>query len=127
VGSFDTRRYGSTGLVKRFGRVTALAGVDLRVPAGTVVGLLGPGAGKTTAVRILTTLPRPDAGRARVGGLDVVRQAAAVRREVGLSGQYAAVDAYLTGRENMRMIGWPSGLGGRADAARADELIEISS
>ena len=76
-----------------------LDGVDLRVPPGAVVGLLGPnGAGKTTVVRILTTLLRPDVGRARVAGFDVVGEAAAVRRVVGLSGQYAAVDGYLTGR-----------------------------
>src|SRR5687767_10904284 len=100
------------GLVKRFGAVAALAGVDLRLPAGEVLGLLGPnGAGKTTAVRILTTLLPPDAGHVRITGLDVVRQAAAVRRVIGLSGQHTAVDAYLTGRENLRMIGRLSGLG----------------
>jgi ABC-2 type transport system ATP-binding protein len=113
------------GLVKRFGAVEALAGVHLRVPAGTVLGLLGPnGAGKTTVVRILTTLLRPDTGRAWVAGLDVVRQAAAVRRVIGLSGQFAAVDAYLTGRENLRMIGRLSGLGRRGAARRAEELLE---
>jgi daunorubicin resistance ABC transporter ATP-binding subunit len=113
------------GLVKRFSGVPALAGVDVRVPVGGVLGLLGPnGAGKTTAVRILTTLLPPDGGSARVLGLDVVRQPAAVRRAIGLSGQYAAVDAYLTGRENLRMIGRLSGLR-RADARRrADELLE---
>ncbi|MGH3757681.1 ATP-binding cassette domain-containing protein [Actinophytocola sp.] len=112
------------GLVKRFGTVEALAGVDLRVPAGTVVGLLGPnGAGKTTAVRILTTLLAPDAGRAWVAGLDVVRQAAAVRRVVGLSGQYAAVDGYLTGRENLRMIGRLAGLRMSSAPRRAEELL----
>jgi daunorubicin resistance ABC transporter ATP-binding subunit len=114
------------GLVKRFGDVRALAGVDLRVPAGGVLGLLGPnGAGKTTAVRILATLLRPDGGQAQVLGLDVVRQAAAVRRRIGLSGQYAAVDAYLTGRENLRMIGRLSGLGWAAARRRADELLEL--
>jgi daunorubicin resistance ABC transporter ATP-binding subunit len=114
------------GLVKRFGAMTALAGVDLEVPAGSVVGLLGPnGAGKTTAVRILTTLLRPDAGRAWVAGLDVVAQAAAVRRVVGLSGQYAAVDGYLTGRENLRMIGRLAGLGIAAARRRAGELLEL--
>ncbi|MGW1345736.1 ATP-binding cassette domain-containing protein [Kribbella sp. NPDC002412] len=113
------------GLVKRFGDVAALAGVDLEVPPGAVVGLLGPnGAGKTTVVRILATLLRPDAGTARVAGLDVVRQAAAVRRVVGLSGQYAAVDGYLTGRENLRMIGRLAGLRIRSARRRAGELLE---
>jgi len=114
------------GLGKRFGNVHALAEVDLQVSAGTVLGLLGPnGAGKTTAVRILTTLLRPDAGHARVAGLDVIRQAPAVRQVIGLSGQYAAVDAYLTGRENLRMIGRLSGLGRAAARSRADELLEL--
>jgi daunorubicin resistance ABC transporter ATP-binding subunit len=114
------------GLVKRFGDVVALAGVDLLVPAGEVLGLLGPnGAGKTTAVRILTTLLPPDGGRAWVMGLDVVRQAGAVRRVIGLSGQYVAVDAYLTGQENLRMIGRLSGLGGRASRRRAGDLLEL--
>ncbi|TCN29278.1 ABC-2 type transport system ATP-binding protein [Kribbella orskensis] len=113
------------GLVKRFGAVQALAGVDLEVPAGAVVGLLGPnGAGKTTVVRILATLLRPDAGTARVAGLDVVRKGAAVRRVVGLSGQYAAVDGYLTGRENLRMIGRLAGLRVTPARRRADELLE---
>jgi daunorubicin resistance ABC transporter ATP-binding subunit len=114
------------GLGKRYGRVQALAEVDLQVQAGTVLGLLGPnGAGKTTAVRILATLLAPDAGHARVAGFDVVRQAAAVRRTIGLSGQYAAVDAYLTGQENLRMIGRLSGLGRAAARRRADELLEL--
>jgi ABC-2 type transport system ATP-binding protein len=113
------------GLGKRFGTIQALAGVDLTVPAGSVLGLLGPnGAGKTTTVRILTTLLRPDSGHARVAGLDVVRQASAVRRLVGLSGQYAAVDAFLTGRENLHMIGRLAGLGRAATHQRADELLE---
>jgi daunorubicin resistance ABC transporter ATP-binding subunit len=114
------------GLVKRFGTVEALAGVDLEVPAGSVVGLLGPnGAGKTTAVRILTTLLAPDAGLAWVAGLDVVRESAAVRRVVGLSGQYAAVDGYLTGRENLRMVGRLAGLRVSSARRRAEELLEL--
>jgi daunorubicin resistance ABC transporter ATP-binding subunit len=113
------------GLMKRFGAVQALAGVDLQVPAGGVLGLLGPnGAGKTTAVRILTTLLRPDGGTATVAGRDVVANPAAVRRVMGLSGQYAAVDAYLTGRENLLMIGRLSGLGRAASRRRAEELLE---
>src|SRR6266540_2204664 len=112
------------GLGKRFGPVRALAGVDLAVPASGVLGLLGPnGAGKTTLVRILATLLRPDQGRARVCGLDVTRQPDQVRRLVGLSGQYAAVDAFLTGRENLRMVGRLAGLGRTAARRRADQLV----
>ena len=113
------------GITKRFGSVVALDGVDLAVPAGTVFGLLGPnGAGKTTMVRILTTLAAPDAGRARVLGLDVVRQARDVRTRIGLAGQYAAVDENLTGRENLRMVGRLAHLDRRTAVARADELLE---
>jgi ABC-2 type transport system ATP-binding protein len=114
------------GLRKRFGDVRALDGVDMQVAAGEVVALLGPnGAGKTTMVRILATLVPPDAGRAWVGGYDVVRQPERVRRLIGLSGQYAAVDAYLTGAENLRMIGRLSGLTRPAARARAKELVDL--
>ncbi len=114
------------GVGKRFGRVVALAGVDLEVPPGGVVGLLGPnGAGKTTVVRILATLIPPDSGRAWVAGHDVVRDPAGVRRLIGLSGQYAAVDGYLTGVENLRMIGRLSGLTRAGADRRAEELMEL--
>src|SRR6185369_3228853 len=112
------------GLVKRFGETTALAGVDLAVRTGTVLGLLGPnGAGKTTAVRILTTLLKPDAGHATVGGHDVVREAHRVRQLVGLTGQYAAVDETLTGVENLLFIGRLLGLPREEARARAKELL----
>ncbi|AIJ26643.1 daunorubicin resistance protein DrrA family ABC transporter ATP-binding protein [Amycolatopsis methanolica] len=113
------------GLVKRFGGTTALNGVDLEVPTGKVVGVLGPnGAGKTTTVRILATLLRPDAGRATVGGYDVVRDAVRVRGLIGLTGQYASVDEDLSGTENLVLLGRLLGLS-RADArARAAELLE---
>lgn len=112
-------------LTKRFGEVTALDDVSFEVPAGGVLGLLGPnGAGKTTAVRILATLLAPDSGQARIAGLDVVAQATGVRRLIGLSGQYAAVDPFLTGRENLVMIGRLHGLGRRAARRRAGELLE---
>ncbi|MFG2131113.1 ATP-binding cassette domain-containing protein [Streptomyces sp. NPDC048751] len=95
----------SEGLEKRFGEVRALQGLDLAVPQGTVCGLLGPnGAGKTTAVRLLTTLLRPDAGSARVAGHDLVRDAAAVRGAISVTGQYASVDGDLTGRQNLRLF-----------------------
>jgi ABC-2 type transport system ATP-binding protein len=113
------------GLVKRYGRTTALDGLDLAVPEGTVLGLLGPnGAGKTTAVRILATLLEFDAGRAEVAGFDVARSAGEVRARIGLSGQYAAVDEYLTGFENLQMVGRLYGLGARAARERARELLE---
>jgi oleandomycin transport system ATP-binding protein len=112
------------GLVKRFGETTALAGVDLAVRPGTVLGVLGPnGAGKTTAVRVLATLLRPDGGSARVGGLDVVSDAARVRRLVGLTGQYAAVDDDLTGAENLVLIGRLLDLRPREAKRRAAELL----
>jgi len=113
------------GLVKRYGDVRALDGLDLAVPEGTVLGLLGPnGAGKTTAVRVLATLIVPDSGTAVVAGIDVVKQPAQVRARIGLSGQYAAVDEYLTGYENLDMIGRLYGLGGARSKARARELLE---
>ncbi|MFD4582641.1 ATP-binding cassette domain-containing protein [Streptomyces sp. NPDC058434] len=113
------------GLVKTFGEVRALDGVDLDVPEGTVLGLLGPnGAGKTTAVRVLTTLLRPDSGRAVVAGIDVLQNPNEVRRSIGLSGQFAAVDEYLTGRENLQMVGRLYQMNARAAKARAGELLE---
>ncbi|WP_133871598.1 ATP-binding cassette domain-containing protein [Paractinoplanes brasiliensis] len=122
----DQPAVAANGLVKRFGGVTALSGLDLVVLPGQVLGLLGPnGAGKTTAVRILTTLLVPDAGSAHIFGRDVIREPARVRPLLGLSGQYAAVDAYLTGRENLRMIGRLSGLTRRGARRRADELLEL--
>ncbi len=112
------------GLVKTYGEVKALDGLDLRVPEGTVLGVLGPnGAGKTTAVKVLTTLVRPDSGRASVGGVDVVADPAAARRLIGVSGQYAAVDEYLTGFENLDMIGRLYHLGAKASRERARELL----
>ena len=115
------------GLVKTFGDVRALDGVDLEVPEGTVLGLLGPnGAGKTTTVRVLTTLLRPDAGRAVVAGVDVLKNPHQVRSLIGLSGQYAAVDEYLTGRENLQMVGELYQMSARDAKARALELLELS-
>ncbi|MFF4184716.1 ATP-binding cassette domain-containing protein [Streptomyces sp. NPDC001691] len=113
------------GLVKTFGDVTALDGVDLDVPEGTVLGLLGPnGAGKTTTVRVLTTLLQPDRGKAVVAGIDVLRHPNEVRRSIGLSGQFAAVDEYLTGRENLQMVGRLYQMNGKAAKARAGELLD---
>jgi len=112
-------------LRKRYGDVEAVAGIDLTVPAGTVLALLGSnGAGKTTIVHILTTLVRPDSGWARVAGHDVVREAASVRATIGLAGQLAAVDDFLTGRENLEQIGRLYHLGWRASRQRARELLE---
>ncbi len=112
------------GLVKRFGQVTALSGVSLAADPGTVLGLLGPnGAGKTTAVRILTTLLIPDAGHAEVAGFDVVRHPQEVRERIGLAGQQASVDEYLTGRDNLVMVGRLYHLPSRQARSRADELL----
>jgi ABC-2 type transport system ATP-binding protein len=111
-------------LVKTFGSTRALDGIDLEVPTGTVLGLLGPnGAGKTTAVRILTTLLRPDSGRAWVAGHDVLAEPDLVRKSIGLSGQYAAVDENLTGFENLYMVGRLYGMNKSDARARADALI----
>ncbi|MDF5756247.1 ATP-binding cassette domain-containing protein [Spongiactinospora sp. TRM90649] len=113
------------GLVKKYGDVTALDGLNLSVPQGTVFGLLGPnGAGKTTTVRILTTLLKPDGGHARVAGFDVVRDAGRLRSHIGASGQYAAVDDHLTGAENLEMVGRLYHLGVKRSRARARELLE---
>jgi daunorubicin resistance ABC transporter ATP-binding subunit len=113
------------GLVKRYGEVVALAGLDLTVPEGTVLGLLGPnGAGKTTAVSILTTLLKPDAGTATVAGADLVGSPGEVRKRIGLSGQYAAVDEHLTGFENLDMIGRLYRLGAKRAKIRAHEPLE---
>jgi ABC-2 type transport system ATP-binding protein len=113
------------GLVKRFGNTVALDGLDLDVPRGTVLALLGPnGAGKTTAVSILTTLLEPDEGSARVAGADVIGAAAEVRKHIGLSGQYAAVDEHLTGRENLDLIGRLYRLGAKRARTRASQMLE---
>jgi ABC-2 type transport system ATP-binding protein len=113
------------GLVKTFGDVRALDGVDLDVPEGTVLGLLGPnGAGKTTTVRVLTTLLQPDSGSAVVAGIDVLKHPNEVRRSIGLSGQFAAVDEYLTGRENLQMVGQLYQMSARDAKKRAGQLLE---
>lgn len=112
------------GLTKNFGKTQALAGIDLEVDEGRVLGLLGPnGAGKTTAVRILATLLRPDAGTATISGFDVVRNAKKVRSSIGLTGQYASVDEDLTGTENLVMIGQLLGLTSKDARARSTELL----
>jgi ABC-2 type transport system ATP-binding protein len=121
----ETPAIAADGLVKNYGKTRALTGLDLNVPRGTIYGLLGPnGAGKTTAVRVFATLLRPDGGRAQVLGHDVVGQAARVREQIGLTGQYAALDEYLTGRANLIMIGRLSRLTAAAAKARADESLE---
>jgi ABC-2 type transport system ATP-binding protein len=114
----------TSGLVKRYDKVTALDGLDLVVPKGTVQGLLGPnGAGKTTAIRILTTLLDADEGTAEVAGIDVRADPEAVREKIGLSGQNAAVDEHLTGFENLDMVGRLYHLGRQRSRARARELL----
>ena len=113
------------GLHVRFGETHALRGIDLDVPAGTVLGLLGPnGAGKTTAVRVLSTLLRPDAGSVEIAGVDALREAVEVRGLIGLIGQAAAVDEMLTGHENLVMFARLFGMGRRDATRRADELLE---
>jgi ABC-type multidrug transport system ATPase subunit len=113
------------GLVRTFGKVRALDGIDMVASEGTVFGLLGPnGAGKTTAIRVLSTLLRPDGGRASVGGFDVVRQPGEVRRLIGLTGQYAAVDELLSGQENLYMLGRLLGFPTPDARSRATELLE---
>jgi ABC-2 type transport system ATP-binding protein len=115
----------ASGVVKRYGKVLALDGLDLQVPQGTVLGLLGPnGAGKTTAVRILTTLLEPDEGAVEVAGLDVRAEPDRVRQRIGLSGQTAAIDEHLTGRENLDMVGRMYHLGRQRSRSRAAELLE---
>ena len=116
----------ASGLVKSFGDVQAVDGVDLVVPSGSVYGVLGPnGAGKTTTIRMLATLLEPDAGTAHVLGHDVVKEADAVRGLVSLTGQMASVDEDLTGRENLVLLGWLLGLKRAAAKARAAELLEV--
>ncbi|WP_454194392.1 ATP-binding cassette domain-containing protein [Nocardia sp. Marseille-Q1738] len=113
------------GLVKRYGQLVALDGLDLTVPEGTVTALLGPnGAGKTTTVRVLTTLLVPDAGHATVAGIDVLRDPQILRSRIGASGQYAAVDEYLTGFENLEMVGRLYHMGVQRSKERARELLD---
>jgi len=115
----------AAGLVKVFGRTRALDGLDLQVGAGAILGMLGPnGAGKTTTVRVLTTLLRPDQGTARVAGYDVRTEAVQVRREIGLTGQYAALDESLTGRANLIMVGQLCRLPKKQARQRAAELLD---
>jgi ABC-2 type transport system ATP-binding protein len=120
----ETMALEASGLEKAFGGTKALDGVDFEVPRGSILGMLGPnGAGKTTMVRVLATLLRPDRGSARVAGHDVVTEAAQVRKHIGLTGQYAALDESLTGRANLVMIGRLGRLPVKAAKTRADELL----
>src|SRR5579872_3042014 len=115
----------ASGLVKSYGRVRVLRGIDLQVPRGSVFALLGPnGAGKTTTVRILATLSRPDGGRAWIAGFDVSRDRRQIRRRISLTGQFAALDAAQTGEENLRMIARLAGLPRAAARRRAAELLD---
>ena len=110
---------------KRFGRIVALAGVSLEIASGIIYALLGPnGAGKTTLIRVLATLLKPDGGSATVAGIDVVRDPTAVRNRIGLAGQFAAVDEYLTGREAVEMVGRLYNLSARVARQRAAEVLE---
>jgi ABC-2 type transport system ATP-binding protein len=121
----ETYAIEAEGLVKVFGQTRALDGIDLQVGAGTILGMLGPnGAGKTTTVRVLTTLLRPDSGTARVAGYDVRTEAPQVRREIGLTGQYAALDESLTGRANLIMVGQLCRQSKKQARARAAELLD---
>ncbi len=123
--SADNNIIEAHGLAKKYGDVVALDGLDLAVPEGTILGLLGPnGAGKTTAVNILTTLLEPDSGTATVAGADVIQSPGEVRKRIGLSGQYVAVDEHLTGFENLDMIGRLYHMGAKRSKARARELLE---
>ena len=116
----------AAGLSKRYGDVLALDNVDLNVPAGSILGVLGPnGAGKTTAIRILTTLTSPDSGQASVAGYDVITEAPAIRRQIGVTGQAATLDEALTGRQNLVMIGELSRLRGPRARRRAVELLDV--
>ena len=123
--AIDGPAISATGLSKRFGDVKALDGVDIEVPTGSVLGLLGPnGAGKTTAVRVLTTLLKPDSGSATVAGMDIAEQSGPLRENIGLAGQYAAVDENLTGTENLTMVGRLYGMDRGRARRRAAELLE---
>ncbi|MDH6115786.1 ATP-binding cassette domain-containing protein [Kitasatospora sp. GAS204B] len=125
VGAEPANAVEARGIVKHYGATKALDGVDLTVRQGTVLGVLGPnGAGKTTLIRVLSTLIRPDAGSATVGGYDVLRQPKQLRRTIGLTGQYASVDEYLSGSENLYLIGRLLDLSRRDAKARAVELLE---